>query len=94
MEEVSQGEEWETIVQLGHSTTGKIFWNIDGMKPKERLAYFEKNGGLVRRRMSKSPSVKQESSCYEACSRIHWLVENMVGKKTHERTKTAHTEHG
>ena len=42
MEEVEQGEEWETRVQLGHSTTGKMFWNVDEMKPKERLAYFEK----------------------------------------------------
>ena len=42
MEEVEQGEEWETRVQLGHSTIGKIFWNIGGMKPNERLAYFEK----------------------------------------------------
>ena len=68
-------------MQIGHSTTGKMFWNIDEIKPKERLAYFEKNGGLVRRRMSKSPSAKQEMSCYETCSRIHRFVKTMVGRK-------------
>lgn len=39
-DEISQGEEWETRVQIGHSTTGKMLWNIGGIKPKERLAYF------------------------------------------------------
>lgn len=40
-DQMPQVEEWETRVQLGLDK-GKMFWNIDGMKPKERLIYFEK----------------------------------------------------
>ena len=58
---MSQGEEWETIVQIGHSTTGKMFWNVDGMKPKERLAYFEKMVAWYEGECQRAPQLSRRS---------------------------------
>ena len=62
IDEVSQGEEWETHVQIGHSTTGKMFWNVDGIKPKERLAYFEKMVAWYEGECQRAPQLSRRSA--------------------------------
>ena len=81
IDEVSQGEKWEARVQIGHSTTGKMFWNVDGMKPKERLAYFEKMVAWYEGECQRAPQLSRRSAALRLIAGFVGSLRRWWGRK-------------